>query len=82
MAVAILFNASRSIAHLLTRCRGDPPDAATDHVAGVETARSAVAGPLSLQYLDARQRLAFHPLQERAAGGRHVGEPLGDAGAR
>ena len=35
---------------------------------------------LMLQHLDARQRLAFHPFQERAAGGRDIGEIVGDAG--
>src|SRR5262245_32096764 len=33
------------------------------------------------QHLDARQRLAFEPLQKGAAGGRDIGEPLGHAGA-
>src|ERR1700689_3465421 len=31
------------------------------------------------QRLNARQGLAFHPLQERAAGGRHIGHLIGDA---
>ena len=45
------------------------------------TTRSAErARSLHPQHLDARQRLAFHPFQERAAGGRHIGEPVGHAG--
>ena len=32
------------------------------------------------QRLDARQRLAFHPFEEGAAGGRDIGEFVGDAG--
>ena len=34
---------------------------------------------LDPQHLDARQRLAFKPFEEGAAGGRHIGEPVGDA---
>ena len=35
---------------------------------------------LPLQHVDAGQRLAFHPFQESAAGGRDIGEVVGDAG--
>ena len=35
--------------------------------------------PINLQYLDTRQDLALEPFEEGAAGGRHIGEALGDA---
>ena len=33
-----------------------------------------------LQHFDTRQRLAFHPFEEGAAGGRDIGEVVGDTG--
>src|ERR1700693_1604732 len=72
MAVAILFNASRSIAlsslvaSLAALGRGRLPHG-----------RRRALDP---QDLDPRQCLAFHPLQERPAGGRNIGEPLGHPG--
>src|SRR6266511_1865401 len=43
-------------------------------------ARLQRAGSLLPQYLHTRQRLAFEPLQEGAARGRHIGEPPGHPG--
>ena len=73
MAVATLFNSSRFIAHLLIVTAPISRKRRGRHDAGVD---SRCAVPASQpQDLDARQRLAFHPFEKRAARGRHVGEP-------
>src|SRR3546814_16059760 len=42
--------------------------------------RSTRAEVLRLQRIDARQRFAFHPFEEGAAGGRNESEVAGDSG--
>ena len=42
--------------------------------------RAAVWSLRYQQHFDARQRLAFQPFQEGAAGGRDIGQAAGDAG--
>src|SRR5215475_10501477 len=65
IAFATLFNSTRFMAFL--------------RLASLERVSLRLKSPHP-QNLDARQRLAFHPFQERAAGRRHIAEALCGAG--
>src|SRR5215471_19519114 len=72
IACATLFNSARFIGPSST------PLSHPDHSYSVGR-RNGSAALLNLKYFDAGKRFAFHPLQERAARRRHVGQSFRDA---